>query len=75
MIQNKFYERFNALIAERGTKVTWIAKKIRTNAQTVRRWRSGETLPSAENLMMLAEIFHTSIDYLMGLSDERSRKQ
>lgn len=74
MIQNKFYERFNALIDEHGTKISWIAKKIRANAQTVRRWRSGETLPSAENLIMLAEIFHTSIDYLMGLSDERNRR-
>lgn len=74
MIQNKFDERFNALIAERGTKITWIAKRIRANAQTVRRWRSGETLPSAENLMLLAEIFHTSTDYLLGLSEERNRK-
>lgn len=73
MIQTKFYERFNALIDEHGTRISWISKKIRVNTQTVWRWRSGETLPSVENLILLAEIFHTTTDYLLGLSGERNR--
>lgn len=35
-------------------------------------WKKGDKLPSAENLIIIAKYFSTSIDYLLGLNDTSS---
>ncbi len=37
---------------------------------TLSKYECGETVPTVENLMILAEYYHTSMDYLMDLTDE-----
>lgn len=32
-------------------------------------WKSGERMPSAENLITLADYFECSVDYLLGRTD------
>lgn len=34
------------------------------------KYERGAALPTPDNLMLLARYFHTSMDYLMGLTDE-----
>ena len=37
---------------------------------TLSKYQCGEAIPTVENLMILAEYYHTSMDYLMDLTDE-----
>ena len=42
------------------------------------KYESGDTLPTVDNLMILAKYYNTSLDYLMDLTDENKpypRKQ
>ena len=34
------------------------------------KFETGEAVPTTENLMLLARFYHTSLDYLMDLTDE-----
>ncbi|MEG0985972.1 MAG: helix-turn-helix transcriptional regulator [Clostridia bacterium] len=36
------------------------------------KYERGERLPSVENLLLLAKLYNTSLDYLMDLTDEAS---
>lgn len=40
------------------------------NQSTLSKYETGELLPTTENLMILAQFYHTSLDYLMDLTDE-----
>ena len=37
---------------------------------TLSKYECGEALPTAENLMILADYYHTSMDFLMDRTDE-----
>ena len=37
----------------------------------ISKYENGETLPTIDNLMLLADYYHTSLDFLMDLTDER----
>ena len=37
---------------------------------TLSKYECGEAIPTVENLMILAEYYHTSMDYLMDLTDD-----
>ena len=36
------------------------------------KYESGDTLPTVDNLMILAKYYNTSLDYLMDLTDEKN---
>lgn len=37
---------------------------------TLSKYETGELLPTTENLLILARFYHTSLDYLMDLTDQ-----
>lgn len=37
----------------------------------ISKYETGELMPTAENLMILAKFYNTSLDYLMDLTDEK----
>ena len=39
---------------------------------TLSKYETGEAVPTVENLLLLARFYHTSLDYLMDLTDEAS---
>ncbi|MFB9991265.1 helix-turn-helix domain-containing protein [Deinococcus oregonensis] len=39
-------------------------------ASEVTKWESGKHFPGPENLVKIAEYFHCSTDYLLGVTDE-----
>lgn len=43
-----------------------LAARMGVKQASVCAWESGENYPSVENLMKLADIFHCSIDELLG---------
>ena len=38
---------------------------------TLSKYESGDMIPTADNLMILARYYNTSLDFLMDLTDER----
>lgn len=38
---------------------------------TLSKYENGETLPTVDNLILLADYYHTSLDFLMDLTDEQ----
>ena len=38
---------------------------------TLSKYESGDTVPTVDNRMILAEYYHTSLDFLMDLTNER----
>lgn len=69
-----FYSRFESLCAEEGIRPQ-SAKAIEiaaTSPGTISYWcKNREALPNTEILARLAKYFRTSIDYLVGLSEDR----
>lgn len=39
------------------------------NQSILSKYETGEAMPTTENLLILARLYHTSLDYLMDLTD------
>lgn len=49
-----------------GLSVKEVAEKLMlSSTQTVYQWESGQTLPSVDNLVLLAHVFEVSVDELL----------
>ena len=46
-----------------------VQMKTGINQGTLSKYENGEWVPTTENLLILAEFYHTSLDYLMDLTD------
>ena len=51
-----------------------LAEKFVTSPQAISRWEIGATYPDIEMLPMLASFFETSVDALLGVSEEEKEK-
>lgn len=47
-----------------------LAVVIETSIRDVSRWENGESIPSADMLVRLADALNTSTDYLLGRTDD-----
>lgn len=41
----------------------------------ISKWKSGASIPDIRDLMAIAKTYHCSVDYLVGLSDEKAGRQ
>ncbi len=62
-------ERLKQLREQRGWSQTDLAQKINVSKQTIHEYVLGRKSPSREKLAALADLFNTSVDYLMGRTD------
>lgn len=53
----------------RGLKVWVLASSIYVHESAVRHWEKGRRIPSAAEIVRIAQIYEVSADYLLGLSD------
>lgn len=60
-------KRINEQRTSRGWSQVELANRLGVTKQTVSNWENENIQPSIEMLLRLAEIFHTSTDYLLGL--------
>ena len=78
-IDNTFRERFRGLINLCGVSYFEIARSIGVYPSSVQKWAKGKPgksggLPKIYFLVAIANYFNTTVDYLVGLTDERGRK-
>lgn len=66
-----FSKRLKALKEERDMTLEDIADIIGTSRQSVVYYTMGDRLPGVPLLISMAEMFSVSVDYLLGVSDER----
>ncbi len=62
------------LRAENNLTQEKLAQAIGTNQRTVARWEVGKSDPSVFYILKLAEYFHVSADYLLGVEDDLGHK-
>ena len=48
-----------------------VARKLNTSQGNVSKWVSGQQVPTTENLLLISEAYGVSIDWLLGISDEK----
>ena len=68
----KFSYRLNVLLDENNMTQTQLAKKIGTSNVTICRYLTCERLPRLDVVTKIAAVFNISLDYLLGLSDDKN---
>lgn len=79
MMKNKearalFAHRLKKLREERDISQRELAEIMKIHAGTVSRFERGVTSPTLDQIIFLSDYFRTSTDYLLGLTDWRTRK-
>lgn len=64
-------ERLKEIREDRDYKQSDIAKILGTTQQQYSKYELGIQVISVERLVKLANFYNTSVDYLLGLTDER----
>lgn len=70
----KFSYRLTVLLDENNMKQTQLAEKIGTSNVTICRYLTGERTPRIDVLIKIAYVFNVSLDYLLGISDDKDIK-
>lgn len=64
-----FIDRLISLCTQNGTDVSNVLRSLNLSTSKGTAWRKG-SVPNGEILLMLAEYFDTSTDYLLGNTDD-----
>lgn len=67
MVSNIALERFRA-----GLKQTDLAERLGTSPGVISRWERGRVTPNGQKLIAMSNLFGCSIDYLLGMTEERN---
>ena len=70
----KFSYRLTVLLDENNMTQTQLAEKIGTSNVTICRYLTGERTPRIDVLTKIASVFNVSLDYLLGLSEDKKVK-
>ena len=65
-----FHERFKQLRERYQMTEYAVAQRLHISTSYTTAWRKKNYIPSLDNLTVLSEIFKTSIDYLLGRTDD-----
>lgn len=68
-MKNKFSKRIKELRAEYKLNQWKLAELCNVQQSCVSKWEREETLPDIETLIVIAEAFNVSTNYLLGLKD------
>ncbi len=66
---NTFIERLSELIEDRGINRHKLTKATGCDNSTIANWFSGKFFPRYSSLVVLADYFKCSVDFLLGLTD------
>jgi transcriptional regulator with XRE-family HTH domain len=69
-----FCERFKELKVQKNLTYPQIAGHLGLQPRTIKLYASGGAKPDYHGLIMLADLFGVSLDYLVGRSDDPARR-
>lgn len=67
---NIFYKRLKKLRIESGLSQQDIADKLNISRSSIGKYETGAAYPDVEKLILLAELYNCSVDYLLGIFDD-----
>ena len=65
-------DRIKALREQNGMTQTALAKKLHVTRSSVNAWEMGISIPSTALLIDMANLFHVSTDFLLGVKNQAS---
>ena len=65
-------DRIKALREQKGLTQTELSKLLGITRSSVNAWEMGISVPSTQYIVELANIFHVSTDYLLGINTSAS---
>ncbi len=68
-MKNKFSERLRDLRLEKELSQNQLAKNLGLTHTAINLWESNKRVPNLEALIIIAQYFNVTIDYLAGLED------
>ncbi len=67
--------RIRELRKQRHMSQIFLSIMLEVSQESVSAYENGKCYPSFQSLLKLSEIFNTSIDYIMGLTDKNSNSR
>ena len=64
------YQRLRKLRKDHGISQRALAELLGISQQTYSRYERGQLIPSVETVYVLARLYHVSMDYLAGITDD-----
>ena len=64
-----FAKRLKELREEKGLSITQLVKELGLSYNAIRRWELQMQIPNIDMLVLVANYFNESTDYLLGLED------
>jgi transcriptional regulator, xre family len=68
-MKNKFGERLGELLIERNISQRKLSRIIGVSSPTISDWVKGKVQPTADNILLVAEFFDVSTDYILGKTE------
>lgn len=73
LLQVDLYEKIKELAAQKNISIRQLEEKTGIANGTIRRWN--KTNPSTAAIAKVAKFFNVSVDYLLGLDDNKSKNE
>lgn len=66
---NKFGERLKDLLTTRGITQHELSQKTKISESVISYWINGKKQPTADNIILVADFFNVTADYLLGRTE------
>lgn len=67
--------RLKELRTKNNYSQAYVAEYLNISRQAISRWETGNATPDLDNLVLLAKLYNTSVDDILGVQNERSRSK
>lgn len=62
--------RLKELRTKNNYSQTYVAEQLKISRQAISRWENGNATPDLDNLILLAKLYNTSVDDILGVQNE-----
>lgn len=66
-----FSDRLRLLVESRGITAKDLSRDVNIPDATIYRYIHGDRVPKIDNIIILAKFFEVSVDWILGLSDDK----
>ena len=70
-----FFETLSKLMSKNTISVKQLSKTLEIDENEIQNWKDNHTVPDMQTLILLADYFHCSVDYLIGHKIKRKVKK
>lgn len=67
--------RLKELRTKNNYSQTYVAEQLNISRQAISRWEKGNATPDLDNLILLAKLYNTSVDHILGVQNENMHSE